>query len=65
MTDRETGAVLVPADYSQLGVLLIVVGVLTVALPLATSPLVKPRACAPATRRIRRPLQRRVAQRPA
>ncbi len=41
VTDRETGAVLVPADYSQLGVLLIVVGVLTVTLPLATIALVQ------------------------
>lgn len=36
VTDRQTGAVLVPANYSQLGVLLILVAVLTVALPLAT-----------------------------
>ncbi|MFD0858899.1 MFS transporter [Roseovarius aquimarinus] len=36
VTDRETGAVTVPADYSELGMLLIVAGVLTVALPLAT-----------------------------
>lgn len=34
VTDAETGAVTVPADYSQLGMLLIVVGALTVALPL-------------------------------
>lgn len=41
VTDRDTGAVVVPADYSQLGVLLIVVGVLTVALPLATIAIVQ------------------------
>ncbi|HEY9040033.1 MAG TPA: hypothetical protein VIN05_13940 [Roseovarius sp.] len=41
VTDRATGAVLVPADYSQLGILLIVVGVLTVALPLATIAIVQ------------------------
>ncbi len=41
VTDRETGDILVPADYSQLGVLLILVGVLTVALPLATILLVQ------------------------
>ncbi|MFX0547039.1 hypothetical protein ACEWPL_015990 [Roseovarius sp. S1116L3] len=36
ITDSETGAITVPADYSQLGMLLIVAGVLTVALPLLT-----------------------------
>ncbi|SEK50334.1 hypothetical protein [Roseovarius nanhaiticus] len=36
VTDPATGTVTVPADYSQLGVLLIVVGALTVALPLLT-----------------------------
>jgi hypothetical protein len=41
VTDRQTGAVTVPADYSQLGVLLILVGILTVALPLATILLVQ------------------------
>jgi len=37
----DAGTVTVPADYSQLGILLIVVGVLTVALPLATIALVQ------------------------
>ncbi|MCQ0093840.1 hypothetical protein [Roseovarius sp. M141] len=41
VTDRQTGVVTVPADYSQLGILLIVVGVLTVTLPLATIAIVQ------------------------
>ncbi|MEX1234457.1 MAG: hypothetical protein WEB56_05660 [Roseovarius sp.] len=36
VTDPETGDITVPADYSELGLLLITVGVLTVALPLTT-----------------------------
>ena len=36
VTDPETGVVEVPADYSQLGVLLITVAVITVGLPLLT-----------------------------
>jgi hypothetical protein len=34
VTDRETGQVTTPADYSDLGILLIVVSVVTVGLPL-------------------------------
>jgi hypothetical protein len=36
VTDPETGAVTTPADYSELGMLLIVVSLLTVGLPLLT-----------------------------
>jgi len=34
VTDRETGQVTTPADYSDLGILLIVVSLVTVGLPL-------------------------------
>jgi hypothetical protein len=41
VTDRDTGAVTVPADYSELGWLMITVAVLTLVLPLAAIGLVK------------------------
>jgi len=41
VTDPETGAVTIPADYSQLGILLLVVSALTVALPLLAVALVQ------------------------
>jgi len=41
VTDPETGAVTTPADYSQLGLLLLVVSALTVALPLLAVALVQ------------------------
>jgi nitrate reductase gamma subunit len=41
VTDRDTGAVTVPADYSELGWLLIAVTVVGVAAPLVTVALVQ------------------------
>ena len=41
VTDPETGAVTTPADYSQLGVLLLVVAAVTVAAPLLAVALVQ------------------------
>jgi hypothetical protein len=41
VSDRDTGAVTVPADYSELGWLMIMVAVLTLLLPLAAIGLVK------------------------